>query len=119
MSQRYEFFTHFARILNSGQARSVVLCGNVYDLFWDGQRYVPLIPFLCEKAQADRLLQLVYELNGPIRISKTDRQLLTDAPQLTLLPPRTEFVLLAVSDQHHIAVCVIQALLHLFGVCEK
>ena len=79
MSQRCEFFTNFAQILNSGQSRSVVLCGNVYDLFWDGHQYVPLIPFLCEKARADRLLQLVYELNGPIRISDTDRQLLADA----------------------------------------
>jgi len=79
MTHRYEFFTRFARILNSGQARSVVLCGSVYDLFWDGRRYVPLIPFLCEKAKAKKLLQLVYELNGPIRLSDTDRHLLADA----------------------------------------
>ena len=52
MSHTYDFFTSFARILNSGQSRSVVLCGNVYDLFWDGKSYVPLIPFLCKKAQA-------------------------------------------------------------------
>jgi ATP-dependent 26S proteasome regulatory subunit len=79
MSQSYEFFSRFARILNSGQSRSVVLCGNIYDLFWDGEQYVPVIPFICEKAKADRLIQLVYELNGPIRLSKEDHRALSDA----------------------------------------
>ncbi|MFV1964189.1 MAG: ATP-binding protein [Pirellulaceae bacterium] len=79
MSQNDDFFVQFARILNSGQARSVVFCGNIYDLFWDGEQYVPLIPFLCQRAQADRLVQLVYELNGPIRMSDGDRNLLRDA----------------------------------------
>ncbi len=64
----HEFFPTFARILNSGQSRSVVLCGNVYDLFFNGSQYVPLIPFLCEKSTAPGIAQLVYELNGPIRI---------------------------------------------------
>ena len=55
MRQGYEFFSEFARIFNSGQARSVVLSGNIYDLFWDGERYVPLIPFLCTKSRTDGL----------------------------------------------------------------
>ena len=79
MAATYEFFTQFARILNSGQARSVVLCGNIYDLFWDGEAYVPLIPFLCKKARADGLIQLVYELNGPLRLSEEDRRKVRDA----------------------------------------
>lgn len=79
MSQSYEFFTSFARILNSGQSRSVILCGNIYDLFWDGDSYVPLIPFVCKKAKADRVIQLVYELNGPIRMTKEDRAALRNA----------------------------------------
>lgn len=78
-SQNYEFYTRFARILNSGQSRSVVLCGNVHDLFWDGQNYVPLIPFLCHKTAAGGILQLVYELNGPIRLNEADRAKLSDA----------------------------------------
>lgn len=79
MSHTYEFFTRFARILNSGQSRSVVLCGNIYDLFSDGDRYVPLIPFICKKAKAGGVIQLVYELNGPIRISPADHRELADA----------------------------------------
>lgn len=78
-NQTYEFFTRFARMLNSGQARSVILCGNIYDLFWDGQDYVPLIPFLTRKSQADGVIQLVYELNGPIRLKDEDRAALQDA----------------------------------------
>jgi hypothetical protein len=64
----YEFFTRFARILNADQARSVILCGTVYDLFYDGRQYVPLLPFLCEKSQAPGVVRVVYELNGPVRI---------------------------------------------------
>lgn len=79
MNQSYDFFTNFARILNSGQSRSVILCGNIHDLFWDGTAYVPIIPFICKKAKADRLVQLVYELNGPIRMSSADHAALRDA----------------------------------------
>ena len=64
----YEFFSRLARILNSAQARSLILCGNVYDLFDDGQEYVPLIPFLCGKTKTKGLYRVVYELNGPVRI---------------------------------------------------
>ena len=64
----YDFFTKFARILNSGQSRSIVLCGNVYDLFYDGSDYTPLIPLLCHKSKTPGLIRLVYELNGPIRV---------------------------------------------------
>lgn len=79
MSHTYEFFSNFARLLNSGQSRSVLLCGNIYDLFWEGQKYVPLIPFLLEKTRTPGLLQLVYELNGPIRLSDEDREKLRGA----------------------------------------
>ncbi|MBN1908307.1 MAG: ATP-binding protein [Pirellulales bacterium] len=67
---QHAFFAQFARILNSGQSRSVVLCGNIHDLFFNGQEYVPLIPFLCQKSKSPGILQLVYELNGPIRIAE-------------------------------------------------
>ena len=80
MSQTsYSFFTRFARLLNSGQARSVVLCGNIYDLFWDGEKYTPLISFLLEKTETPGLIQLVYELNGPIRMSDPDKEKLCGA----------------------------------------
>ena len=71
----YDFFTQFATTLNSGQARSVILAGHVHDLFFDGQYYVPLIPFLCQKTRADGILRIVYELNGPVRILDGREQL--------------------------------------------
>jgi len=67
-AHNYEFFSKLARILNSDQSRSIVLCGNVHDLFYDGTQYVPLIPLLCEKSKTAGLIRLVYELNGPIRL---------------------------------------------------
>ena len=79
MSQTHDFFTRFARLLNSGQARSVILCGNIYDLLWDGEAYVPLNSFLLKKTAAPGLLQLVYELNGPVRMDDTTRDKLRGA----------------------------------------
>ena len=65
---QYSFFKQLAGILNSQQARSVILNGNVYDLFFDGEDYVPLIPFVSGKSAVDGLVRIVYEQNGPIRI---------------------------------------------------
>ena len=64
---KYGFFSDLVEILNSDQSRSVILSGNVYDLFYNGQEYVPLIPFVSEKSKTKGLIRLVYELNGPIR----------------------------------------------------
>ncbi len=66
----YAFYSALARILNSGQSRSVLLHGNVQDLFQQGDgSYVPLIPFLVGKSAVPGLIVLVYELNGPIRLT--------------------------------------------------
>ena len=73
-----DFFARLAKIFNSEQSRSVVLCGNVYDLFDNGQEYVPLIPFLCSKSQTRSIIRVVYELNGPIRVLD-DREKLKQA----------------------------------------
>ncbi len=75
----YEFFSQFARIVNSGQARSIILSGNVNDLFFDGENYVPIVPFLLTKTSVGGLTQVVYELNGPVRISESDRGKLREA----------------------------------------
>ncbi len=75
----YEFFSQFARIVNSGQTRSVILAGNVNDLYFDGQSYVPLVPFLLTKTRIAGLIQVVYELNGPVRLTDEDRGKLRDA----------------------------------------
>ena len=73
------FFGRLASIVNSGQSRSIILAGQVHDLFYsasaqtqgaaeDGGAYVPLIDFLCDRCRIEGLLLLVYELNGPIRL---------------------------------------------------
>jgi SpoVK/Ycf46/Vps4 family AAA+-type ATPase len=63
-----EFFSQLAAIFNSEQSRSVVLSGNVYDMFPTPEGYEPLIPFLASKLKTKGLIRIVYELNGPIRI---------------------------------------------------
>lgn len=68
----YDFFAKFAEVINSNQSRSIVLCGNVYDLFYNGKKYCPLIHFLCEKVESSNTIVLVYELNGPIRFKTKD-----------------------------------------------
>ncbi|MEL7240102.1 MAG: hypothetical protein AAGK78_14690, partial [Planctomycetota bacterium] len=64
----YPFFSELARTLNSGQSRSVILSGAVHDLYFDGEKYVPLVNFLLSKCGVDGIIQIVYELNGPLRI---------------------------------------------------
>jgi SpoVK/Ycf46/Vps4 family AAA+-type ATPase len=78
-SASYPFFGSLAKIINSGQARSIVLQGNVYDLYFDGKQYVPLLPFVQAKTQVPGLIQVVYELNGPVRVSDDDRNRLREA----------------------------------------
>jgi hypothetical protein len=68
MSHGQDFFAALAAIFNSEQSRSVILSGNVYDLFRSNDSYEPLIPFLSAKMKTDGLIRIVYELNGPIRI---------------------------------------------------
>jgi hypothetical protein len=62
-----------------GQARSVVVSGNIYDLYYDGREYVPLMQFLQSKTKVPGLIQVVYELNGPVRVSDEDRVKLREA----------------------------------------
>ncbi len=80
----YPFYKQLASTINSGQSRSVLLWGNVYDLFQvDGEPgggYVPLVDFLCQKIAGGGWMLLVYELNGPIRfISPGDKDKLRQA----------------------------------------
>lgn len=66
-------------MINSGQARSIVLSGNVNDLFFDGEKYVPIVPFLLNKTRVSGIIHVVYELNGPVRIGEEDRARLREA----------------------------------------
>jgi len=62
------FYTQLASILNSDQSHSVVLCGNVYDLYEHDGKYVPLVPLVCARSHTTGIYRIVYELNGPIRV---------------------------------------------------
>lgn len=75
----YEFFSRLARIINSGQSRSIILAGNVNDLYFEGDKYVPLVPFLLKKTGVFGITQVVYELNGPVRLAEADRVKLREA----------------------------------------
>lgn len=70
-SPSHDFLRQAGRILNSGQARTLLLTGNIYDLFClpAGERddYVPLLSFLTANWSLPGLIVVVYELNGPIR----------------------------------------------------
>lgn len=79
-----DFVRDAGRILNSGQTRSLILSGNIADLFFcdDGQEgdYRPLVDLLVKRWSVSGTLVVVYELNGPIRfISGADTQKMRDA----------------------------------------
>jgi len=67
----YPFFSELARVLNSGMSRSVLLTGNIQDLFFTdsnaGGDYLPLVQMLTTRSSVPGMILLVYELNGPIR----------------------------------------------------
>lgn len=93
----YHFFSELARTFNAGQSRSVLLHGDIHGLFHapeqprgldegdggarptDG-RYMPLVPYLCQRCAVPGMVVLVYELNGPIRcVRESDRERLRQA----------------------------------------
>jgi hypothetical protein len=61
----YTFYKKLAWIINSRQSRSVILYGNVYDLFRYGDEYIPLIDFLVAKTKHPNILQVVCQLPLP------------------------------------------------------
>ncbi len=75
----YPFFARLASTINSGQARSIVVAGNVNDLYFDGTQYSPLVPFLLAKTKVPGLIHVVYELNGPVRMSDEHRLKIREA----------------------------------------
>ena len=58
-------------LINSGTSRSIVLHGNIHDLFFveddDAEDYIPLVPFLTRNWDIPGFILIVYELNGPLR----------------------------------------------------
>lgn len=71
-----EFLRNAGRILNSGQSRTVVLTGNLHDLFPlaqpTGVAYVPVIELLGASWKLPDVVVVVYELNAPIRFLRDD-----------------------------------------------
>ena len=66
-------------LINSGTSRSLVLSGNIHDLFFirEGENtdYIPLVPFLTRSWDIPGFILIVYELNGPIRFAQeTERE---------------------------------------------
>ncbi|MCY3743548.1 MAG: ATP-binding protein [Candidatus Poribacteria bacterium] len=66
-------------LINSGTSRSLVLSGNIHDLFFrreeDDMDYIPLVPFLSRSWDIPGFILIVYELNGPIRFAQeTERE---------------------------------------------
>ena len=66
-------------LINSGTSRSLVLSGNIHDLFFirevEDTDYIPLVPFLTRSWDIPGFILIVYELNGPIRFAQeTERE---------------------------------------------
>ena len=66
-------------LINSGTSRSLVLSGNIHDLFFirdeEATDYIPLVPFLTRSWDIPGFILIVYELNGPIRFAQdADRE---------------------------------------------
>jgi hypothetical protein len=68
----YEFLARMGRVLNSRQARTVVVTGNIYDLYYlePDDKYVSLLDFLVAKWNLPGVILMVYEINGPIRCAR-------------------------------------------------
>jgi hypothetical protein len=61
------FIGESGRLINAGLARTIILGGNIQDLFPLEDKYVSLIDLMNKKFNVGRNILVVYELNGPIR----------------------------------------------------
>ena len=65
-------------LINSGTSRSLVLSGNIHDLFFikeeENTDYIPLVPFLTHSWDIPGFILIVYELNGPIRFAQASER---------------------------------------------
>lgn len=80
-----DFLRRAGRILNSGQARTLILSGQIHDQFrlddeTGGAEYVSLVDYLRHRWQVPGKILVVYELNGPLRFALSgDRDKVKDA----------------------------------------
>lgn len=77
----YPFVNEATRTFKAGLSRTLIVSGNVYDLFFvkgarDAEgRYVPLMELLTTSWDDAETMLVVYEINGPIHfVKKEDRQ---------------------------------------------
>ena len=65
-------------LINAGTSRSLVLSGNIHDLFFIKEEetadYIPLVPFLTRSWDILGFILIVYELNGPIRFAQASER---------------------------------------------
>ena len=80
----HPFLKQTGRLFNSGQTRSLLLTGNIYDVFSVRndvhESYVPLLDFLLKQWEPTNHILVVYEINGPIRfVRKRDEEVVRKA----------------------------------------
>ena len=80
----YKFRTETGMLINSGTSRSIILHGNIHDLFFveedEDEDYIPLVPFLTRSWDISGFILVVYELNGPLRFLRAnDREKVKNA----------------------------------------
>lgn len=80
----HEFLKRAGRILNSGQSHSVLLTGNIHDLFGcqlaGEETYVPLLSLLTAQWNLPDFILVTYELNGSVHfVNEKDAELVRDA----------------------------------------
>ncbi|MEM6533733.1 MAG: ATP-binding protein [Myxococcota bacterium] len=78
----YPFIREIGGIFNSGASHSVLVSGEVHDLFFvDSRGYLPLVDFVLDHwGEIRSKILLVYELNGPLRfLHPEDRDKLSEA----------------------------------------
>ena len=75
------FLSEAGRLCNSGEARVLIMGGNVYDLFPGPENTYQTLPdVLLAHWQVPNRIVVTYEINGPLRIHRnSDKQLLKDA----------------------------------------
>ena len=70
----YDFIKQISKFVNTGQTRSLVLSGNIDDVYWDGLGYTSLIQCLsneykiAKSASTRGIVQVLYEVNKSIKI---------------------------------------------------
>lgn len=79
------FLTKLTNVINTGQSRSVILSGDIHDLFFDGTNYVPLIDLLISRYKVKStdcqkgITQIVFRNNNPITVIGTENMIELDA----------------------------------------